>query len=427
MKVISKKYFNIEYSDIASIIEVGKQEIFSENTQKIMKYVNKIQRINDIGELIRINKEIAKRDVNIDIGKTFDEIYEYYAREKLDGCFNPKEFTGEKQKILYKGKEVEILKLQGEDYRGNVHVLGARAPGAKNLTEDEIENKARYDNPLLFSTLEGYSSNLSLSTERDDAMAFFACDRSSLILGFSEIKPQNVLGYHGGDGATSTGQTNYNKSIAEVKEDINFNDRTRYDELLVSRYEDTSKLKEYRKNEKRVLPSYILVFKGDADRTHINYNNLDDVYTKRILEYAITYNIPIVEMDTEKYLEKYQGKYESAFEKMRLGKEKFEMKDFEALARYSRMKRFYDGYGINISDKDVFLEIIDSLNVTKENEKTIKQIIERFNYQGLQDYTYLTEELREKAMEKIKLLKERLQITKNEEITINNSDSQQSL
>ena len=67
------------------------------------------------------------------------------------------------------------------------------------------------------------------------------------------------------------------------------------------------------------------------------------------------------------------------------------------------------------------------MNVTKENEKTIKQIIERFNYQGLQDYTYLTEELREKAMEKIKLLKERLQITKNEEITINNSDSQQSL
>ncbi len=77
--------------------------------------------------------------------------------------------------------------------------------------------------------------------------------------------------------------------------------------------------------------------------------------------------------------------------------------------------------------KTYFLEIIDSLNVTKENEKTIKQIIERFNYQGLQDYTYLTEELREKAMEKIKLLKERLQITKNEEITINNSDSQQSL
>ena len=171
--LISKKYFNIKYSDIESIIESGKQEIFSENTQKIMKYVNKIQRINDIGELIRINKEIAKRDVNIDIGKTFDEIYEYYAREKLDGCFNPKEFTGEKQKILYKGKEVEILKLQWEDYRGNVHVLGARAPGAKNLTEDEIENKARYDNPLLFSTLEGYSSNLSLSTERDDAMAFF--------------------------------------------------------------------------------------------------------------------------------------------------------------------------------------------------------------------------------------------------------------
>ncbi len=181
-----------------------------------MKYINKIQRINDIGELIRINKEIAKRDVNIDIGKTFDEIYEYYAREKLDGCFKPKEFTGEKQKILYKGKEVEILKLQGEDYRGNVHVLGARAPGAKNLTEDEIENKARYDNPLLFSTLEGYSSNLSLSTEKDDAMAFLHAIES-LILGFSEIKPQNVLGYHGGDGATSTGQTNYNKSIAEVK------------------------------------------------------------------------------------------------------------------------------------------------------------------------------------------------------------------
>lgn len=27
----------------------------------------------NIGELIRINKEIAKRDVNIDIGKTFEK------------------------------------------------------------------------------------------------------------------------------------------------------------------------------------------------------------------------------------------------------------------------------------------------------------------------------------------------------------------
>ncbi len=55
---------------------------------------------------------------------------------------------------------------------------------------------------------------------------------------------------------------------------------------------------------KNSFTSHILVFEGDVDRTHINYNNLDDVYTKRILEYAITYNIPIVEMDTEKYLEK---------------------------------------------------------------------------------------------------------------------------
>ena len=31
---------------------------------------------------------------------------------------------------------------------------------------------------------------------------------------------------------------------------------------------------------------------------------------------------------------------------------------------------------LNLSDKDVFLEIIDSLNVTKENEKTIKNVLQ---------------------------------------------------
>lgn len=430
--LITKKYFNVEYSDIESIMKNEKQKVFSSDTQKIMKYVSKIQEINDVNALSNINKEIEKINTDIDIGKVFDEIYDYYAMDKLEGCFNPKEFTGKKQTISYKGKNVEVLKLQGEDYRGNVHVLGGRNAGAKNLvSNEERENKAKYETPLMFSMLDGYSDKLSLSTERDDSMAFFSCDKSNVILGFSDLKPQNVLGYYAGDGATSTGQGNYNKSIKNVKEKIDYNNKSRYDELLVSRYEDTSKIRKFRKDEKRILPNYILTFKGDKERPHLNYENMEDVYTKRILDYATTYNIPIVEMDLEKYIEKYQKKYDDVFAKMKKGKEKFEMKDFEDMVRYRRSQGFYKENNPRTTGETVFLETINDLNITKENGKTIKQIIERFDYQNYENweekniYNFLPKELQEKAMKKMKVLRDTLQISNEEKITENDKKDNQ--
>ena len=92
------------------------------------------------------------------------------------------------------------------------------------------------------------------------------------------------------------------------------------------------------------MPDYILVFKGKSDFTHLDYDYIEkmnevgdeniekfrrDSYTKRILRYATTYNIPIVEIDTEKYLEKYQKRYNELLEKMKNGKEKFEKKDYD--------------------------------------------------------------------------------------------------
>ena len=117
MKIyILKKYFNINYSDIERIIEDKKQGMFSDETQKIIKYITKINAIEDITDLIRINKEIGKRNIGINLGAVYDELYNYYAKEKVEGCFNPEDFKGKKKTILFEGKEVQILKLQGEDY-----------------------------------------------------------------------------------------------------------------------------------------------------------------------------------------------------------------------------------------------------------------------------------------------------------------------
>lgn len=424
---ITQKYFNIKYYDIKKIVENRKEKSFSEDAQKIIMYVNKIQNINDIDVLNKINKEIEQRNIGIDIGKAFDEIYNYYAMDKLEGCFKPEEFLGERQTIKYKGKDVQILKLQGEDFRGNIHVLGGRKPGGKNLIlEEERRNYAKYDNPLLFKMLEGASANLSLSTERDDAMAFFGfLKENNVILGFSNLKPGNVLGYYHGDGATSIEDVNYNKVIKNVREEINYEDKNIYDELLISRYEDTNKIRAFRKDEKRILPDYILVFKRENpsfdSRPSLNYDDLNELYTKRILEYAITYDIPIVEMDTKKYLEKYEKKYDELFQKMKNGEEKFEMKDFKALKRYRISKSFYKYNDPRITEEKIFLEIVNDLNITQENSDTIKKIIEKFDSRNRSNWeeknidSFLPNDVQQKTKERMKFLRKSLGIVNGKE------------
>lgn len=429
--LVTKKYFNIDFYDIKRIVEENKERLFSEETQKIIMYVKKIQQINNHSTLMNVYKELAQDDIGIDIGNVFDEIYNYYAMEKIEGCFKPEEFLGKRETIKYNGKDVQILKLQGEDYRGNVHVLGGRDPGGKNLASaEELENRAKYENPLLFSMLEGYSDNIALSTERDDAMAFFYLNKSSIVFGYSNLKPDNVLGYYAGDGGTPiNGNSNYNKKIEMVNGEIDYNDKTKYDELLVSRYEDTNKIRKFRKDEKRILPDYILVFKGDDKRPTLNYDNLDELYTKRILEYATTYNIPIVEMDTEKYLEKYEKKYDDLFQKMKNGEEKFEMKDFEALSRYRRSISFYKDNDPRIKSETIFLKTVNDLNVTDKNSDTIKKIIEKFdsyneNWQN-KEIAFLPEDEQQKTREKIQSLRKYLEVrnSNQEKETVNNEKS----
>lgn len=421
---ITQKYFNIKYYDIKKIVENNKEKSFSEDAQKIIMYVNKIQNFNDIHALNKINKEIEQRNIGIDIGKVFDEIYNHYAMGKLEGCFKPEEFLGEWQTIKYKDKDVQILKLQGEDFRGNVHVLGLRKPGGKYMhSDEERRNEAKDSNPLLFSMLEGYSSNLSLSTVRDDSMAFFSLQKYNVVLGFSNLKPENVLRYFYGDGATPIEDMNYNKEIQNVTNEISYDNKFDYDELLVSRYEDTNKIRAFRKNEKRILPDYILTFKGENTKSYskpsLNYDDLDEVYTKRILEYATTYNIPIVEMDTEKYLEKYLEKYDELFQKMKNGEEKLEMKDFKALERYRRSKSFYEDKDSRISKKMIFLEIVNDLNITQENSDTIKKIIEECDFNGSnweeENIKILPNDVQQKTKERMKFLRKSLGIAEKKE------------
>lgn len=219
-----------------------------------------------------------------------------------------------------------------------------------------------------------------------------------------------------------------------------------YDELLVSRYCDTDNIKEFRDEEKRILPDYILVFKGKSGFTHLDYDYIEkmnevgdeniekfrrDSYTKRILRYATTYNIPIVEIDTEKYLEKYQKRYNELLEKMKNGKEKFEKKDYDDMAVARNSIEFYKNYGKTIGEKDVFLEIINDLNITKENRETIKQVLEELDYSDYVNSSKwrdainkLPEEMREQAKEKLEFLREELQIGNKDKEKELNEDEQ---
>ena len=442
MKIyILKKYFNINYSDIERIIENKKQGMFSDETQKIIKYITKINAIEDITDLIRINKEIGKRNIGINLVAVYDELYNYYAKEKVEGCFNPEDFKGKKKTILFEGKKVQILKLQGEDYKGIIHAKGTRKNNGgfvKQIGIAEMEREAENENPSDFMRKEDGSDTMSVSIEKDDSMGFYAgCFRYSLLLGFSNIKPENVLRYGSGDSANPVGKGEYDKKIEAINEELRRykeSDGGDYDELLVSRYCDTDNMKEFRDEEKRILPDYILVFKGKSDFTHLDYDYIEkmnevgdeniekfrrDSYTKRILRYATTYNIPIVEIDTEKYLEKYQKRYNELLEKMKNGKEKFEKKDYDDMEVARSSIEFYKKYGKEMKQNDVFLEIINDLNITKENRETIKQVIENLDYRNgeknWQDaINRLPEEMREQAKEKLEFLREELQIGNKE-------------
>ena len=128
------------------------------------------------------------------------------------------------------------------------------------------------------STEDG-SDTMSVSIEKDDSMGFFAgCYRYSLLLGFSNIKPENVLRYGKGDSATPVGKGEYDKKIEAINGEVRRykeSDGAHYDELLVSRYCDTDNIKEFRDEEKRILPDYILVFKGKSDFTHLDYDYIE--------------------------------------------------------------------------------------------------------------------------------------------------------
>lgn len=428
---ITQKYFNIDYSDIERIIKDKKQSMFSNETQKIIKYITKIKNIENITDLIRINKEIGKRNIGMDLGAVYDELYNYYAKEKVEGCFNPKDFKGKKKTILFEGKKVQILMLQGEDFKGIIHTTGIRTNSNGNIEYDNPNTyEVEKDDPMKFATLRGPSDYLSLSTERDDAMAFFDDTKVAIWFGFSNIKPENILRYSPSDGGTPVNNGYYDKVIKNVKEEVSYEREggMAYDEIQASRYDDMDNIEEVKDYEKRILPNYLLILKGSDNMPHLNYDNIEDKYTRRILRYAVAYHIPIVEMDGEKYLEKFQKKYDNVLEKLKSGKEKFEMKDFMDMSRYRRSIEFYKKVGVadDITIPKVFVEIMGDLNITKENREAVKQFIEMYNDGRLQDAINRLpeEEMREQAKEKLEFLREELQIGNKDKEKELNEDEQ---
>ena len=82
-----------------------------------------------------------------------------------------------------------------------------------------------------------------------------------------------------------------------------------------------------------------------------------------------------------------------------------------------------------MKQNDVFLEIINDLNITKENRETIKQVIKNLDYRNGEEnwqdaINRLPEEMREQAKEKLDFLREELQIGNKDKEKELNEDEQ---
>lgn len=415
---IEEKYFGMNYGDISEIIKGNKGNTFSTETQEIFELISKIEKLNGIDDFRKANTILQRKYENIDIGKSYKEVFDFYAQDKLNGVFNPKDFKGEKSEILYKGHKIPILKLKGEDYKGIIHAVGRRKPGSINVLT--VEENPLMDNPALLRGLEGKSANISMSVEYDFAMDFFQIGEDTIYLGFSNLKPENVLQYTPGDGVTSTGLTNYNKRIENINTNIR-DDNKGYDELLVGRFSQTEVPYELIDKDDRVLPDYILTFSGMANAPKINYENPYDKTTSRLLNYAIEYNIPIVEMDGQEYLKKYNKKYIEKLERIQSGELTINKDDFTELANFYRMCTFYSYGTPSIKNReDIFVECIEKTNLTEKNADAIRETIQEYDYCNYYNWEIeaianLPSEKRDLVAKKMDCIREKLNIKSNKQ------------
>ena len=383
--LIEKKFFNMTYDDIQRITQEGKEDTFSKDTQSMLKAIKQIQNIKDINQLMEIKAKLETIKDTINVGKAFDEVYNFYATDILKGIFKVEEFSGEKSIIKYKDKDINVLHLTGEEYKGIIHCIDNRAPGGKNAwNQKERESNPLFKNPRLFTTIQQGSSGISSSIETDDNMSFYTMTPDALYVGL-ELEPENILGFYAGDGATSVNNTNYVKEIANVRnqvtkaEDAFFSDR--YNELYSSRYKETDNTIDLINKENRVEPKYILTFKRTTSYVlpflpSINYGDLQEDSTKRILDFASEYNIPIVEVDQEKYKDKFQKRRDETKKKILEGNEKINEEDIYNLAKYERSIALFSNEAYNKKGPEFLLmDILPNLNLTENNANAINNVI----------------------------------------------------
>ena len=280
------------------------------------------------------------------------------------------------------------------------------------------------DDPLSFATLQGGSSRLSLSTISDDNMQFMSPAKDVIYLGF-EPKPENVLRYGPGDGGTPINQAEYEKSISNVTTPRTQGKGTfwdaMYDELLVSRYQQSDAPNKFIQKDNRILPNYILTFKKSGLYTNIlpsiNYNNLHDKYTERILKYASTYNIPILEMDADAYKKKFEEKYNQVKQKIQEGNEKVGKSDFNNLANYYRSIKYFGDFPGLVSETEILVDLLRDLNLTDKNITAVNGVLEEKDgvWKSIgYEVDNLPEEEKDIVKNKLRLLKEKLNAFVNE-------------
>ena len=101
----------MSYPDIERILIEGKENEFSNEAKFVIKANNYINNINDMASLMQFKRKLESIRDKFNTEKAYDEIYNFYTKNLVDGFFKVEDFSGEKTTIQYGEKNIDIFTI----------------------------------------------------------------------------------------------------------------------------------------------------------------------------------------------------------------------------------------------------------------------------------------------------------------------------
>lgn len=254
-ELVCKKYFGVSESDLPKQIEG-----LSEKTRKAINCIRKINNSNTYETIDKIMNLLDTSEFQQFDNTVVNEISNEFKNEFRRQIFNVNDRQPTSY-VEYRGKQIPIITLKGEDFRGVIHAAS---------------------DPNKIEKFEGASGHLCTSEQSDRAYNFF---NRGLKVGFSNLTNEELYENIGTSGmGTGRGTSKKEKMYLET---LSFK---------IDAVEETSETGNINEIDiKPKKPDYIFSF-----------NKKQDVQE---LEIASRLGIPIVTMDMDSYQLKYESLY----------------------------------------------------------------------------------------------------------------------